>query len=57
MAHAAPTSFERLAVKMAAVVLAAFLLALVGVSPATSEIVIARPENGRLALVGRIPAP
>jgi phosphohistidine phosphatase SixA len=31
--------------------------ALVGVSPATSEIVIARPENGRLALVGRIPAP
>lgn len=31
--------------------------ALVGVKPGTAEIVVARPENGRLALVGRIPAP
>jgi len=30
---------------------------LVGVNPGTAEIVVARPENGRLVAVGRIPAP
>jgi phosphohistidine phosphatase SixA len=30
---------------------------LVGVNPGTAEIVVARPENGRLVPVGRIPAP
>ena len=31
--------------------------ALVGVSPAKAEIVVARPDNGELRVVGRIPPP